>query len=92
MSTIISLTKAFYISMYWNSTIKGMIFGRGYGWLSCGVYGYIGIFSNAISNAEEIFCMAQLRVWAWMKHKSTKVNFSFSDWCICPIHCIGSIT
>jgi len=42
MSTIISLTKALYISMYWNSTTKGMKFGRGYGWLSCGVYGNIG--------------------------------------------------
>jgi len=50
------------------------------------------VFNNAISDAEEIFCMAQLRVWAWMKHKSTKVSFSFSDWCMCPIHCIRSIT
>jgi len=50
------------------------------------------VFSNAISDVEEIFCMAQLRVWAWMKHKSTKVSFSFSDWCIGPIHSIRSIT
>jgi len=31
MSTIVSLKKAFYISMHWNSTIKGMKFGRGMG-------------------------------------------------------------
>jgi len=50
------------------------------------------MFKNAKPDAEKIFSIAQLKVWAWLKHKSLKVSFSLSDWCICPLHCITYIS
>jgi len=50
------------------------------------------VFRNAKSDAEEIFSIAQLRAWVWLKHKNTKVSFSSSDWCLCPLHCIRSLS
>jgi len=41
------------------------------------------VFRNAKPDEEEIFSIVQLRAWALLKHKSTKVSFSFSDWCLC---------
>jgi len=38
------------------------------------------IFNQAQIDAEEIFTMAQVQSWVWMKHEVRKVKFSFSDW------------
>jgi len=46
------------------------------------------IFRNAKVDAEEVFMLAQTRVWAWIKNKYSMATFSYSDWCLCPITCL----
>ncbi len=50
------------------------------------------IFNQAKSDADEIFTLAQVQSWAWMKHKIRNVNFSFSDWILSPQTCINMAT
>ena len=50
------------------------------------------IFNQTKIDAEEIFTMAQLQTWVWMKHKERKVKFSFSDWILSPLTCINMAT
>ena len=45
----------------------------------------ITIFNQAKRDAEEILTMAQIQLWAWMKHKVSRVKFSFSNWILSPI-------
>jgi len=40
------------------------------------------VLRNAKFDAKETVSTSQLIVWAWLKHKSTKVSFSFSNWCM----------
>jgi len=37
------------------------------------------VFKNAKVDVEEIFYMAQLRVWVWLKCKSLNMNFSYTS-------------
>jgi len=37
------------------------------------------VFRQEKVDVEEIFTLAQLNAWAWMKYKIGKVNFSYSD-------------
>jgi len=50
------------------------------------------IFNQVKVDAEEIFIMAQVQSWVWMKHKERKVNFSFSDWILSPLTSINMVT
>jgi len=38
------------------------------------------IFNQRKVYPEEIFDLAQVTTWAWMKHKIPSVKFSYSDW------------
>jgi len=49
-------------------------------------------FNQAKVDAEEIFTMAQVQSWVWMKHKDKKVTFSFSDWILSPLTCVNMVT
>jgi len=49
------------------------------------------IFNQAKLDVEEIFTLAQVESWVWMKHKERKVTFSFSDWILSPITCINMV-
>jgi len=50
------------------------------------------VFRQGKVDVEEIFTMAQLNAWTWIKYKIDKVNFSYSDWILCPIQCLHSVT
>jgi len=49
------------------------------------------MFKQGVVDAEEIFQMAQLKSWSWMKHRSYSFNYSFADWTLNPVTCIKSI-
>jgi len=49
-------------------------------------------FNQAKVDAEEIFTMAQIQSWVWMKHKDKKVTFSFSDRILSPLTCVNMVT
>jgi len=48
-------------------------------------------FRQGKVDAEEIFQMAQLKTWLWMKHRMNVFNYSFSDWHLNPLICIKSV-
>jgi len=50
------------------------------------------VFNDGKLDNAEIFSLAQLRGWMWMKHKVTKVNFSYSDYYFCPLIWLKTIT
>ena len=37
------------------------------------------VFIGGLEDAEEIFCLAQLKVWLWFKFKLKRTTFSYSD-------------
>jgi len=37
------------------------------------------IFKGRVVDYEEIFTLAQLKSWLWLKHKSLGTSFSYSD-------------
>jgi len=37
------------------------------------------IFKQGVFDAKEVFQMAKLRLWLWLKHRVNAFNFSFSD-------------
>jgi len=37
------------------------------------------VFNRGIVDAVEIFSLAQLKGWLWIKHKLSKITFSYSD-------------
>jgi len=49
------------------------------------------VFNNGIVDDSEIFVMAQLKAWSWAKFISNGVNWSFTDWCLCPGQCLVNI-
>jgi len=50
------------------------------------------IYNQTKIDAEEIFTMAQVQSWVWLKHKEKKVIFSFSDWILSPLTCVNMVT
>jgi len=50
------------------------------------------IFNQGKIDVEEIFTLAQVQSWVWMKHKERKVNFSYSEWILSPLTCIKMVT
>jgi len=49
------------------------------------------IFKQKKVDTEEIFSLAQVNAWAWLKHKIPSVKFSYSDWNFAPIVCLKSL-
>jgi len=49
------------------------------------------IFKHRKVDPEEIFALAQVTAWVWMKHKSPSVMFSYSDWILSPYVCLKSL-
>jgi len=50
------------------------------------------VFRQGKVDVEEILTLIQLNAWTWMKYKISKVNFSYSNFSLCPIQCLHSIT
>jgi len=48
------------------------------------------VFKQGVVDAEEIFQTAQLKSWLWLKHRVHTFNYSFVDWVLNPLICIGS--
>jgi len=49
------------------------------------------VFNRGIVDAVEIFSLAQLKGWLWIKHKLSKITFSYSDWHFSLIKCLESL-
>jgi len=49
------------------------------------------IFKQKKVDTEEIFSLAQVNAWAWLKHKIPFVKFSYNDWYFAPIVCLKSL-
>jgi len=49
------------------------------------------IFKQKKVDTEDIFSLAQVNAWAWLKHKIPSVKFSYSDWYFAPIVCLKSL-
>jgi len=48
------------------------------------------IFKQDRVDTEEIFHMAQLKTWLWLRYRMKSFSYSFSDWLLNPILCIKS--
>lgn len=49
------------------------------------------IFKHGTVDPIEIFGLAQVTTWVWMKHKIPSVEFSYSEWCLSPCICLKSL-
>ena len=49
------------------------------------------VFNRGIVDAKEIFMLAQLKGWCWLKHKFKRVTFSYSDWHFSPLQCLDTL-
>jgi len=49
------------------------------------------VFNQGVADADEIFQMAQLKVWLWLKYRSNALGYSFAYWILNPVLCINSI-
>ena len=49
------------------------------------------IFKQSKVDPTEIFALAQVMAWVWMKHKIPSVKFSYSDWCLSPYTCLKTL-
>ena len=50
------------------------------------------VYRDRKVDAEEIFSMAQLQAWAWMKRKIRIFGFSYTDWVLYPLNYIQSLS
>jgi len=46
------------------------------------------VFKERVVDAEEIFEMAQLKSWLWVKHRIHSFNYSFVDWVLNPFYAL----
>jgi len=46
------------------------------------------VFNNGVVDDLEIFSLAQLNCWTWVKYCRKRVIFSLSDWNFCPLQCL----
>jgi len=46
------------------------------------------IFRQGVPDSEEIFQVAQLLSWLWLKHREGSFSYSFSDWHLNPNECL----
>jgi len=49
------------------------------------------VFNNGVVDDIEIFTLAHVKAWSWVKFKWHKVNYSASEWFLCPFLNLGSI-
>jgi len=49
------------------------------------------VFKQRKVDSIEIFGLAQVTTWVWMKHKIQSVQFSYSDWYLSPYVCLKSL-
>ena len=49
------------------------------------------IFKQGVPDAEEIFQMAQLHTWFWLKHRMCSFSYAFSNWHLNPSQCLQSV-
>jgi len=49
------------------------------------------IFNRELVYATEIFTLAQLKGWCWLKNKFKRVAFSYSDWHFAPLKCLDTL-
>jgi len=49
------------------------------------------IFRNGMIDHIEIFTMAQLKVWSWIKFEARGVSFSYSNWCLESLVCMRNV-
>jgi len=48
------------------------------------------VFKGGVVDAEEIFTLAQLKGWLWLKYKS-KTSLSYLDWHFSPVKCLQTL-
>jgi len=48
------------------------------------------IFKQDSVDTEQIFHMAQLKTWLWLRYRMKSFSYSFFDWLLNPILCIKS--
>ena len=49
------------------------------------------VFNKRKVDLVEIFALAQVTTWVWMKYKIPSVKFSYSEWYLCPYACLKSL-
>jgi len=49
------------------------------------------VFRGGVVNVVEVFFLAQLKGWSWVKHKMPRMTFSYSDWYFSPVKCLESM-
>lgn len=50
------------------------------------------VFKGEVMDVDEIFTLAQLKDWLWMKHKVMRITFSYLDWHFSPVKCLQSLS
>ena len=48
------------------------------------------VFQQGVVDEEEIFHLAHVKVWLWMKHRIRSFNYSLAEWHLNPIQCLKS--
>jgi len=48
------------------------------------------VFKEGVVDVVEVFSLAQLKVWSWVKHKMSRMRFSYSNWYFSPVKCLES--
>jgi len=46
------------------------------------------VFKNGRVDDVEIFYLAQMKGWLWVKNRTNRITLSIWDWLLCPIHCL----
>jgi len=49
------------------------------------------VFKDGVVDHEEIFSLAWLKGWLWLKHNSPTISFSFSDSNFVLLKCLQSL-
>jgi len=49
------------------------------------------IFRDGRIDHNEIFTLAEVKAWSWIKSKAHGVCFSFSNWFLKPLVCMKSV-
>jgi len=49
------------------------------------------MFINCVIDVDELFYLAQVRIWTWIINKIPKTKFLYFDWILCPQICPQSI-
>lgn len=95
MSPIVNLEDISKVLVINNLITNEVESGRVYGWPTFGYCGHIeNLFFLEMGNVdaeEEVFTIAYMNVWTWIRNKYPNVNFSYSDWYLNPVCYIRSM-